>query len=107
MTIVMTRHTVLILAKISPAIGLVVIVASLELDGEAGFWPGVWRISMSIALGVFVTLVGAIYQNLNRRLEAIELSAKNDFVPRKEYDSRQQDMIRQLERIENLLTRKA
>lgn len=103
-TIGASRNGVLVLAKIAPFLGGVVFVSSLEATAkEADIWVDLWRVGMSVGLGVFVTLVGAIYQNLNKRLERIEIATKNDFVPRQEYDSRHEDVKDQLNRIENAI----
>jgi hypothetical protein len=58
---------------------------------------------MSLALGVFVTLVGAIYQNLNRRLEGLEKAAEEKLVTRREYDQWKETISKQLTRIEDAL----
>lgn len=103
---VVGRHVVLILAKIAPILGVSVILLSFQ-DSGIGPISDAWRIMMSTALAVFVTLVGAIYQNLNRRLEALEVAAKNDFVPRREYDQRHQDLRDSQQRIEDKIDRMA
>jgi hypothetical protein len=100
-TIVLTRHLALILAKVAPLLGVFVFVSSVEATtAQTSAWTDMWRIGMSVALGVFVTLVGAIYQNLNRRLEAVETVARQDLVTRREYDGRHSDLVHQLDRIE-------
>ena len=99
----LSKHGALLLAKIAPFVGLTMIIAAFETEGAGNLWIGVWRIALSVALGIFVALVGAIYQNLSRRLETLEVAAKTDFLPRREYDARHGDVIRQLDRIENLV----
>jgi hypothetical protein len=106
MIITVSRHLAALLAKIAPVVGGVVIVTSFQTNAS-GFMGELWRISMSVALGVFITLVGAIYQNLNRRIESLETAAKSDFVSRREYDATKDLMIKQLNRIEELLLRKS
>ena len=101
--LIITKHVAAVLARVSPVVGLVVIFSSVE-SHEGGPWTEIWRIALSIALGVFVALVGAIYQNINRRVESFELAAKTDFVPRKEYESRHQDLMSRFDRIEDLIT---
>jgi len=96
----------LVLAKVAPWVGGLTFFAAIEATGSTDAWTEVWRICMSAGLGIFVTLVGAIYKNMDRRLEALEEAAKNDFVPRKEYDSRHDDMIRQLDMIHKAVTDK-
>lgn len=100
-SIVLTRHLALLLAKIAPVIGVFVFISAIQATGsEVGLWTELWRIGMSIGLGIFVTLVGMIYQNLNKRLEVLENVAREDMVPRKEYDHRHDDLIDRLKRIE-------
>jgi len=96
------KNLTLFLAKISPIIGGFVIVASLESDGSGGPWTEIWRISMSVALGVFVALVGMIYKNINDRLENME-KRQELYVTLREYDARHADMKTQLDRIERLM----
>jgi hypothetical protein len=98
----LSRHAALVLAKIAPLIGGFVVIASFQ-DTSGNVWTEAWRIGMSVGLGVFIALVGAIYQNLNRRLESLETAAKTDLVPRREYDSRHGDLVKQLDRIEAVL----
>ena len=88
--IIASKHTVLFLAKIAPLLGAALIVVSLQAGHESTF-ADIWRIGMSVALGVFVALVGAIYQNLNKRIEALE-ETKKDFVTFREYDKRHDDL---------------
>ena len=95
-----SKHVALSLAKVAPFLGLTMIIAAFQTEGNGSMWLGIWRIVLSVAMGVFVARVGAIYQNLHRRLESREITAKNDFVPRREYDARHAELIRQLDRIE-------
>jgi len=105
-TIVLTRHLTLLLAKIAPLLGAFVFVSSIEATtANSTMWSDMWRIGMSVALGVFITLVGMIYQNLNRRLETLENVAREEMVPRREYDHRHEDLINRLNRIENALVK--
>lgn len=107
------KQMVSLLAKISPVIGGFVILSSFQASSSSpGPWVELWRIAMSVALGVFVALVGAIYQNINRRLETVEATVRTiqreagcNFVSRSEYDGRHNDVVRQLDRIENALMR--
>jgi len=98
------KNLTLFLAKISPVIGGFVILASFESDGGGNSpWTEIWRISMSVALGVFVALVGMIYKNINDRLENME-KRQELYVTLREYDARHEDMKNQLDRIERLMT---
>ena len=99
---VITKQVVLTLAKVAPFLGGTLVLLSFQVNAATGL-SDLWRIIMSVCLAVFVTLVGAIYQNLNRRLEVLEVTAKNDLVSRREYDTRHNDLIRQLDRIEKAL----
>lgn len=59
------------LAQLSPIVALCLIVAALLAD-DVGAATDIWRIVISIALGVFVTLAGMIYHNLESRVSRIE-----------------------------------
>lgn len=94
-----------VMVKLAPIVGAATVTAAVFQMNAESPWSTLWRLGISILLGVFVTLVGAIYQNLNRRLGSLEGAAKSDFVPRVEYDRRHEDLLRQLDRIEDALRR--
>jgi len=104
--VIVTKHFYVILAKAAPYLGGFVIFASFQNTGDT--WTAtIWRTAISVALATFVTLVGAIYQNLNRRLEVLEAAARGELLPRKEYEARHEDLKQQLTRIENLVINQA
>jgi hypothetical protein len=120
------KHLAMGLAKTSPVLGCMVIFSSIE-SFNGGPWMEVWRVAISVAGGVFIALVGMIYQNLNRRVETLEKGSRSDFVPRKEYDigrqnekdraikddfvprkeyeTRQQDLVERFDRFEGRFDR--
>jgi hypothetical protein len=110
MNVTVSRHMAIVLAKVAPWAGGFVVVASVEAGQTGGGeWTEVWRVGMSAALGIFVALVGAIYQNVNRRLTDIEegsKKAKDEFVTLREYNGRHGDLKEQLDRIESNVGRK-
>ena len=100
------KHAALALAKIAPYAGAVAFIASFEAGGATGNpWLEIWRVGFSGALGIFIALVGAIYQNMNRRLISLEKAAEDKFIPRLEYEQRHEDLKEQLNRIERLAGR--
>lgn len=97
-----------VLAKIAPGIGLLLFVASVEV-GDTGAWTDVWRITLSTALAVFVTLVGVIYNDMKRRQKQNEdeiKEIKEKYMPRGEYGMRHEDIKEDLKEIKNRLERK-
>jgi hypothetical protein len=85
------------LAVTSPLLGGLLIL--LAVDSPNGAWNDVFRIVISIVLGVFVTLVGMLYHNLENRIKKIE-----DFsITRYEFKMSQDPLIAQLGRIEKHL----
>jgi len=97
-----------LLAKIAPGIGFLLFIASVEV-GDTGAWTDVWRITLSAALAVFVTLCGVIYRNVDRRQQESEeeiKKIKEEFLPRKEYGLRHDDIKEDLKEIKQRLERK-
>ena len=102
--VMFSKSIILLLAKIAPWIGAFVFLASIESSGVSDAWTQLWRIGMSAGLGIFVALVGAIYRNMERRQTATEKDIeeiRRDFLPRSEYSSRHDDVLRQFDRIYN------
>ena len=66
------------LSRVSPVVGFVIIAAAIIADESSD----TWKISLSVALGVFVTLTGMIYHNLESRLSKVE----DDALPRREFE---------------------
>jgi len=107
MNLGITKQTALVFAKIAPLVGAAAFVAAIEAGGaDGGPWAELWRIGISSALAVFISLVGMIYQNMNRRLNILETAARDDFVSHREYEGRHNDLKEQLDRIERLMERK-
>lgn len=90
------------LAKLAPVVGLFVFVASVEAGGSSA-WTDVWRVAMSVGLGIFITLVGAIYKNIERRMGEVEAAIRTSLLPRAEFEALYENINRALERIENKL----
>lgn len=88
-----------VLAKITPYIGGAVIVASIIQTQDSSPLTDLWRVAISVALGVFVTLVGMIYHNMESRVGTVE----SNYMPRLEYTARSAELDRHLERIEKHL----
>lgn len=78
---------VLNLGKVAPAVapyaGLLTIVAAVQGESSSsGSSSGeIWRIVMTGCLTIFVTLVGVIYSNINKRIDELE---KDLVISRKE-----------------------
>lgn len=99
MTLHISSHTSTYLSKIAPVIGGVTIIASLIDTDSSSTWSALWRIAISVSLGVFVALVGMIYHNIESRVSKLEVSS----VPEGEYEMRHIDLQKNLERIEKHL----
>ena len=108
--IMYSKAVVMLLAKLAPWLGAFVFLASIEATKSEDTWTQLWRIGMSAGLGIFVALVGAIYRNMEKRQTAVEnaiAEIRRDFLPRTEYSSRHDDLIKQFDRIYNaVMTRK-
>lgn len=107
---VVGKNLVLVLAKVSPVIGVLAIFTSIQATGTNGSTTGydLWRIAMTALVAAFVTLAGAIYQNMNRRIEILEKAkdeAPREYLRREEYEQRHKDMKEQMNRIENAVKR--
>lgn len=88
------------LAKAAPLVGGVVIISSIiDASQEGTPWTDVWRIAISISLGVFITLVGMIYHNMENRTANLEKNC----LGRTEYDRANLELERHLDRIEKHL----
>lgn len=99
---ILTKNVYLLLAKSAPVLGGALVLASLQAASES-LGATIWRIVLSAALAVFVTMVGAIYQNLNRRIESLEDAAKTQLVQRNEYETYTVMIKGQLDRIEQFI----
>jgi hypothetical protein len=82
----------------SPLLGILVILSVLE-SNSGGSLDEIWRLFMSVGLGILVTLLGALYHNMDRRLTVIE----SKFIGREEYDRMCKDLVDHLSRIETHL----
>jgi hypothetical protein len=88
------------LAKAAPLVGGVVIISSIiDSSQQISPWTDVWRVAISVSLGVFITLVGMIYHNMESRTANLEKNC----LGRTEYDMRNLDLERHLDRIEKHL----
>jgi hypothetical protein len=98
--VITNLHFVSGLAKAAPLVGGVVIISSLiDASQQTTPWTDVWRVAISVALGVFITLVGMIYHNMENRVAGLEKNC----LGRTEYDMRNIDLERHLDRIEKHL----
>lgn len=88
------------LARIAPVVGGATIIIAVQAPPPNDPWGEVWRIGLSTCLGIFVTLAGLIYKNINDRVGKLESAAKDEFVPRREYESRHADIMRQIDRLQ-------
>ncbi len=88
------------LAKATPYVGAFVIVVSVVESSQSNSpWTDLWRVAISVSLGIFVTLVGMIYHNMETRVSNLERSD----LPRLEYEMRHTEVQRQIDRIEKHL----
>ena len=99
MTPIGVKQVAAIAAKVAPWVGGTMVLAALEADGRSDLGTEIWRVTLSVILGIFVALAGTIYRDVNRRIAALE-AARDGFVPRKEYDERHNDVKESLNRIE-------
>lgn len=93
-------HIVSGLAKVAPIVGGIVIISSIIDSGQQSTpWTDIWRVAISVALGIFITLVGMIYHNMENRVAMLEKNC----LGRTEYDMRNLDLERHLDRMEKHL----
>ena len=86
-------------ARLSPLLGIIILVTILESGPGSGAWDEIWRLFISIGLGSMVTLLGMIYHSIDRRVTVIE----EKFLAREEFNIRHQEILDQLRRIETHL----
>jgi hypothetical protein len=86
------------LSFLAPLVGGVTVYSSLQAEiPGSDHWQDVWRVGMSIGLGVFVTLVGMIYKGMDARIKDLEKAANDKFVTIREYDLRHTELVKRLD----------
>ena len=78
---------------IAPLIGGLTVYSSLQLDTSGDHWQDVWRVGMSVGLGIFVTLVGMIYRGIDSRIKDLEKVTNDKFVTIREHDQRHAELM--------------
>src|ERR1035437_9027892 len=87
------------MTRASPIIGGAVVLAVAVMESEVG--PNsLWVSGIGIVVGVFITLTGMLYHNLENRLTDLE----KESLPRREFDIGHKSVQDQLERIEKHLS---
>jgi hypothetical protein len=90
----------LLVAKSAPVIAAVTLISSVE-SSPADPWTAVFRIGISSAVGVFLTLIGLVYLNLDKRITDIE----KEHVPRNEYSGQLENLKEWTKNIERKIDR--
>ncbi len=65
-----------------------------------------WRTIVVALLSILVALIAVVYRDLSRRLHNLESATREDFVPRKEYDTTVMRIEKAVERIEKAVDRR-
>lgn len=56
-------------SKVTPILGGLTFIAALQAQAESSPWVDLWRMGVTLGIGIFVTLCGVIWRDLNRRLD--------------------------------------
>jgi hypothetical protein len=69
--------------KSAPIIGLTsfvcILIDNVTQDPIGSPWIEVWRIGLTLAVGIFVTLCGVIYRDMNRRIDNLYKTHKEQY----------------------------
>ena len=87
------------MARLSPLFGFLTLFYILQADSGNGAWVEIWRVLLSVGLGVVVTLLGMLHHNSDRRISIIE----ERYISREEYNVRHLELVEHLKRIETHL----
>lgn len=55
------------ISKITPVFGGITFVAAVQSELNSP-WVDVWRLTLTLGIGIFVTLCGVIWRDINRRM---------------------------------------
>ena len=60
------------LSKVTPLVGGFTMWAVIQAQVESSPWVEIWRMLLTLGIGIFVTLCGVIWRDMNRRQEEQE-----------------------------------
>ena len=64
------------ITKMAPLFGGITFIAAVQAQVETSPFVEIWRFTLTLGIGIFVTLCGVIWRDLNRRLMEQERAQK-------------------------------